>query len=828
MLDQKTLWCVLLAMTLTLGCASGETDSDGPDTLATSDLSRDVMTTSSGADAAEDTGADAVTSMLMLSSINPATGPMAGGTAVNVLGRGFETGAKVFFGQHEGVVGATTAARIDVTTAAAFLPGAVDVIVQNPSGEEVRLDDAFTYTESIVPTLDSCEITNADPVDAITGELSPVITSILEGVGVTDRSGRVTEVIGEVGYGADEDYFSYTFSPLNFNRDINGADGTPQMDEYRASMTIPAAGSYRYVTRFKLLGSDWIYCDLDRSDDTLFVAELGHIEVTDALPSGIDSCQLIAGANQVEAGGAITVEARVTDVGVTDDVGQGTRIQAQLGHGSVAADYEQFNYFPMAYARDDADSDEYTASLSLPTPGLVYYAARFQILGETEWRYCDLDGVVGDQAVDPSQLGEVTVLPPAVATIDFCQTTTLSIQGTPGVTSPVISGVVFDATSTPNAGQGAGVSAELAWGALGSDPTTWTDVATANYAGDVNAAPGDLARDLYTSTFTPSSAGDYGFVFRFKTAADADWTFCNTSGTDDGNAFDSSKVGTFTVTAIPVELPDHCRLEQPEIAGNAGAITVGDDVIVSAVVYEAGLTDLSDGDASIDAELLVGPEGIDPSSDPGAFTIISASHDDTVTGQDEDTYAALYTPGSPGREAYFFRFSVDGGDNWRYCDLDGSDESNAFEVFGGGLLESFGAGQAPDLIDYCNIWQPSISGNSSQTALVTIETYEAGVTDAGADGATALTVEAGFGERGHDPAITGAFTWRALAFKGPHWENVNNYEYEGDVYGALPSLGVYDVAVRIRRAGTTSWTYCDTLNTTMSYQHEAAAQMTIQ
>ena len=84
-------------------------------------------------------------STLSLSSIAPASGPTAGGTAVTLTGTGFASGATVTFGSTlASSVAVVSSSQITAVTPAASA-GAVNVKVANSSGSSATLAAAFTY-----------------------------------------------------------------------------------------------------------------------------------------------------------------------------------------------------------------------------------------------------------------------------------------------------------------------------------------------------------------------------------------------------------------------------------------------------------------------------------------------------------------------------------------------------------------------------------------------------------------------------------------------------------------------------------------------------------
>ncbi|MGH9858641.1 MAG: beta strand repeat-containing protein, partial [Candidatus Acidiferrales bacterium] len=94
-------------------------------------------------------------------SINPTSGPAAGGTPVTISGANFVNGAAVRFG-------ATAAASVtfnSATSLTAVTPagtGLVDVTVTNPGGQSATLSSAFSYDPGLPPTIVSV-VPNSGP-----------------------------------------------------------------------------------------------------------------------------------------------------------------------------------------------------------------------------------------------------------------------------------------------------------------------------------------------------------------------------------------------------------------------------------------------------------------------------------------------------------------------------------------------------------------------------------------------------------------------------------------------------------------------------------------
>lgn len=78
-------------------------------------------------------------------AVEPTLGSARGGEEVTVRGAGFQTGIRVWLGEVEAVVEERVSAGELRVRTPLYRAGVVDVIVENPGGEEARLEDGFTY-----------------------------------------------------------------------------------------------------------------------------------------------------------------------------------------------------------------------------------------------------------------------------------------------------------------------------------------------------------------------------------------------------------------------------------------------------------------------------------------------------------------------------------------------------------------------------------------------------------------------------------------------------------------------------------------------------------
>jgi len=127
-----------------------------------------------------------------LTSVTPATGPVAGGTSVAIAGTNFATASKptVLFDDSVATVTAWTSTSITVNSPVFAYPGAVDVIVANPDGQAYRAVNAFTYTSPVRYSIDydgNGSTSGSVPTDDTAYPYDDTVT--VAGAGTMARSG---------------------------------------------------------------------------------------------------------------------------------------------------------------------------------------------------------------------------------------------------------------------------------------------------------------------------------------------------------------------------------------------------------------------------------------------------------------------------------------------------------------------------------------------------------------------------------------------------------------------------------------------------------------
>jgi hypothetical protein len=234
--------------------------------------------------------------------------------------------------------------------------------------------------------------------------------------------------------------------------------------------------------------------------------------------------------------------------------------------------------------------------------------------------------------------------------------------GDPGV---VVYGQVYQAGVTDSAGQGPGISGQLGYGAVGSDPSTsnWTWISAA-YDSDTHGG----SNDQYKATLPDPGVGQYAFAFRFAVNV-GPWLYCDAAGSV--MPYTASQAGTLVVSPIGI---DWCNLQYPlTIAGDAGSASPP----VYGRVYVARVTDAAGADAGIFAEVGWGPP--DASYLSAGWSWSPAVYNQPYLPNVE--YMASFPLPPPGSYQYLYRFSYDGGAKV-YCDLNGGDGGTPPAAYG--------------------------------------------------------------------------------------------------------------------------------------------------
>jgi len=479
--------------------------------------------------------------------------------------------------------------------------------------------------------------------------------------GLTDLSPATDPdpaLMGELGYGfagTDPTMDDWLWFPAEPNADYVGEDLEANNDEYVATFPVPQPGLYDFAYRFTLdEGETWLYCDRDAgegsdgSQDGYQAANAGHL-TSEGDPCADVTCE-VAPAVECDDDGLT----RVTWIAP----GQ---CQVMDGNGVCAFEHERHDCSDDGRRCVDgecvfpppAEGDViFTEVLYDPHNGLEENTAEWFELRNVGETSVALEGcVVGDTDAEQPVAG-ITLDPGGLAL--FARSDDEAVNG----------GLVPDHLfefSLNNAGNHLFVRC----GDVLVDEVSYDD---GEAFPDARQASIKLDPEAYDAV-----ANDDGHR----------WCISVTPYFGDPGAPDEH-LGTPGADnpPCPDRTVDWCRLQHPET--HEGAPDT--ELTVYGRVYEAGVTDLVDEEPARDLLGAVGygPRGTDPAVDDGWEWFGAAPNGEFVDPDNDEFMGTFMLPG-PGLYDYAYRFTVDGGASWLYCDpnvgegADGSEDGYQVE-----------------------------------------------------------------------------------------------------------------------------------------------------
>jgi len=376
----------------------------------------------------------------------------------------------------------------------------------------------------------------------------------------------------------------------------------------------------------------------------------------------------------------------------------------------------------------------------------------------------------------------------------------LSVTITAGEQAGPFTGIVEAPGITSLEGQGAGVSAEAGFGPNGSDPGTnqdwlWVE---ASFEEDCDGAvSGQMAADKYSALFSAVEPGSYDVAFRFSLDGGTTWTYCDSNPSDfpEYRAEDSAKL---EVTGAPQIAS--CIIEPPAVI----TVYAGENSEpIFGRIEVPGYTDSISGRIDfILSQVGYGPDGSSPEAST-RWEWKDANFDSDSGNQDR--YSGNITaPVSQGSYDVAYRFSIDSGETWVYCDMDGS--SNGYSP---SSSVSLIVTEEPVMPDWCNLQYPSEtwSGPGFPTDPIYGRVLMAGCTER-TGACSRITAEFGYGPRGSDPT-SGGWTWQ----RADYFKDVDQFgTKDADEYiiqAEVSSTEEYSYAYRFSADGGSNWILCD-------------------
>ena len=254
---------------------------------------------------------------------------------------------------------------------------------------------------------------------------------------------------------------------------------------------------------------------------------------------------------------------------------------------------------------------------------------------------------------------------------------------------------------------------------------------------------------------------------------------------------------------------DWCQLTWVE-----PSILPDQEVGAYAQVYEEGKTGAGSSHADVVGQVGYIDAGSDQASDILAYTWVDASRNpsfagDAAAANDEYMADGLILPEGSYRVAY--RFSLD-GTNWKYCDLDGSNDG--FDVAKTGTFTVAAKPVIQKKVDWCRIMNEptSMASEVGETSdAVYAQAFVDNCTDA-VNHCPDLVAQIGYGS----PALSSAdaladgFTWKDAVINPNFDGSVTPKHDEFMANLSTDKAGTYSVLYRMSVDGKKTWTYCDT------------------
>ncbi|MCK6528131.1 hypothetical protein L6R50_11435 [Myxococcota bacterium] len=443
--------------------------------------------------------------------------------------------------------------------------------------------------------------------------------------GVTVGVGQGAGIEGQCGFGGPGSDpaldASWEWASAGFNVDADGlVAGDLANDEYMAELSPALPGEYDVACRFRLNGGAWLYADVDGTDDGYDPADAARLVVEEG-----------GGDDDTAPGDDDTADDDTAD----DDTAPGDDDTAPGDDDTAPGD------------DDTAPGDDDTAP------------------GDDDTSPGD-DDTADDDTADDDTADDDTAPAAYVAWAILQHPPEVVLE--PGG-AEVFYGRVFVEGRTPGPGAGAGVEAEAGWGPAGTDPRSapgWTFEA-APYAGDVDGlAPGDLSNDEYSLALGPPDTGAFSVAYRFRVDG-GEWTYADLGGTDDG--FSPDDLASLTVAG---DIAEWCTHQWPDPI----ALYVGGIVTVYGRVYADGVTADPGASPDVVAEVGVGPDGSLPWDGGWDWhsTIFNAQY-----GNDDEYRLDLGGYDAGGYDLAW-RFSLDAGTSWLYCDAAPDGSADGYSV----------------------------------------------------------------------------------------------------------------------------------------------------
>lgn len=161
-------------------------------------------------------------------------------------------------------------------------------------------------------------------------------------------------------------------------------------------------------------------------------------------------------------------------------------------------------------------------------------------------------------------------------------------------------------------------------------------------------------------------------------------------------------------------------------------------------------------------------------------------------------YSHIWTFNEPGTFAYLYRFSVNNGQSWTYCDINGVVEENETMVTGVASITGY-------VVEWCKIWDPlSYVAETGTSQLISSQVFVPGITDVQTTSNDKIISQIAFAGSETTLANLPSLTWDTALFTQ---QSFNNHEYRYNK--AFTQAGTHYYYYRFSADSGNSWKYCD-------------------
>lgn len=436
-------------------------------------------------------------------------------------------------------------------------------------------------------------------------------------------------------------------------------------------------------------GQGKVYVSITKDGRALGAGKFTYLSES-SNPLDVDWCQLSWVKPVVKSGEALEINAQVYEKGITGKHGTHEGIFAQVGYAELyEINPEKFKWYNAtlndSFAGEASiNNDEYMTNKIILDEGRYRVAYRFSLDGYS-WLYCDNSGSIDGFSLDDAGIVTVSSTPEEIKTLEWCRivngTTTITTK--PDENSEMIYAQAYVPDCTGEPGHCESLQAQIGYGLViySSERSVNANYIWSNVSlnPDYKGTDGGEKYDEFMGSVKCSQSGSYAIVYRMTLDGGETWTYCDTLNdivfnSTDGIRWTVSEQSGSTGTSDDKPTEDKksigwCRTQWPEsITVEPGETT---PAIYGRVYIDSCTGKESDKTKCPELKAQVG-YGLE-SDDVSSYHYESAQLNEGYSESDsvvKDEYYASLKPEESGEYRVLYRFSLDNGKTWEYCDYD--------------------------------------------------------------------------------------------------------------------------------------------------------------